>query len=81
MHVRRVVAQISFYNGFYNTWMFYQIFLLPQVKRCAIITHKYVMYKLLYELSNDLRHRIDNLVSSRPAKVKILLIQAKNSFK
>ena len=35
--------------------MFYQIFLSPQVKRCAIITYKHGIYKLPHELPNDLR--------------------------
>ena len=30
--------------------MFYQFFLSPQVKRCAIITYKHVIYKLPHEL-------------------------------
>ena len=34
--------------------MFYQIFLSPQVKRCAIITYEYGIYKLPNELLNDL---------------------------
>ena len=34
--------------------MFYQIFLLPQVKR-AIITHKHGIYELTHELQNYLR--------------------------
>ena len=38
--------------------MFYQIFLLPQVKRSAIISHKHGVYKLPHELPNDLRLRI-----------------------
>ena len=38
--------------------MFYQIVLPPQVKRSVIISNKQVVYKLLYELSNDLRFRI-----------------------
>ena len=38
--------------------MFYQIFLLPQVKRSAIISHKQGVYKLPHELPNDLRLRI-----------------------
>ena len=33
--------------------MFYQIFLSPQVKRCAIITYKYGIYELPHELPND----------------------------
>ena len=35
--------------------MFYQIFRLPEVKRCAIITHKHGVYELPNELPNDLR--------------------------
>ena len=35
--------------------MYYQIFLLPQVKRCAIITYKHGIYELPHELPNDLR--------------------------
>ena len=38
--------------------MFYQIFFLSQVKRCAIITYKYCIYELLQELLNDLRLRV-----------------------
>ena len=74
--------------------MFYQIFLSPQVKRCAIITYKHDIYELPYELPNDLRLRIlgnkeksencldfieDSLVSSPPAKMKVLLILEENS--
>ena len=38
--------------------MFYQIFLLPQVKQCVIITYKHGVYELPHELLNDLRLRI-----------------------
>ena len=38
--------------------MFYQIFLLPQAKRCAIIIYKHGMYELPHKLPNDLRLRI-----------------------
>ena len=38
---------------FWDSLMFYQMFLLPQVKRFAIITNKYG----IYELHNDLRLR------------------------
>ena len=34
--------------------MFYQIFLSPQVKRCAIVTYKHGLYELHHELPNDL---------------------------
>ena len=37
--------------------IFYQIFLSPQVKRCAIITYKHGIYELPQELPNDLRLR------------------------
>ena len=43
---------------FWDFSMFYQIFLLPQVKRCAIITYKHGIYELPHELPNDLRLRI-----------------------
>ena len=38
--------------------MFYQIFLSPQVNRCAIITYKHGIYELPQELPNDLRLKI-----------------------
>ena len=38
--------------------MFYQIFLSPQVKLCAIITYKHGIYELPHELSNDLIYEI-----------------------
>ena len=38
--------------------MFYQIFLLQQVKRWAISIFQYGMYKLPQELPNELRLRI-----------------------
>ena len=34
--------------------MFYQIFLSPQVKRCANTTYKHGIYELRHESSNDL---------------------------
>ena len=34
--------------------MFYQIFLFPQVKQCAIITYKHGIYDLPQEFPNDL---------------------------
>ena len=66
--------------------MFYQIFLSPQVKRCAIITYKHGIFEMpqgLRKLGNFRKvsklHKNDNLVASLPAKKKILLILAKNS--
>ena len=35
--------------------MFHQIFLSPQVRRCAIITYEHGIYELSHELPNDLR--------------------------
>ena len=40
--------------SYFETSMFYQIFLSPQVKPCAIITYKHGMYELPHELLNDL---------------------------
>ena len=39
---------------FWNFSIFCQIFLSPQVKRCAIITYKHGIYELPHELPNDL---------------------------
>ena len=55
-HIRNEAA-ISFII-FRDVWMFYQIFLSPQVKRCAIITYKHDIYELPHELPKDLRLRI-----------------------
>ena len=46
--------------------MFYQISLLPQAKRCAIITYKYDIYKLPHKLLNDLRLRKLGNISKVP---------------
>ena len=45
---------------FLDFLMFYQTFLSPQVKRCAIITYKHNIYELPYELPNDLRKYQEN---------------------
>ena len=37
--------------------MLYQLFISPQVKRCAIITNKHGTYELPHELPNELRLR------------------------
>ena len=37
--------------------MFYQNFLSPEVKRCAIISYKHGIYEVPHELPNDLRLR------------------------
>ena len=37
--------------------MFYQIFLSPQVKQGAIISHKHGIYELPQDFPNDLRLR------------------------
>ena len=49
-------ATISFII-FWDFSMFYQIFLSPQVKQCAIITNKHGIYELPHKLPNDLRLR------------------------
>ena len=69
-------SRISF-TIFWDFFMFLEIFLSPQVKRCSIITYKHGMYELPHELLND----NDSLVPSPPAKIKILLIPAKSSWK
>ena len=42
---------------FWDFLMFYQIFISPQVRRCATITYKHGTYELLHKLPNDLRIR------------------------
>ena len=74
--------------------MFYQMFLSPEVKRCAIFTYKHGIYELPHELPNDLRltklgnirkvskpHRMiaQRPAPSPPAKMKALLILEENS--
>ena len=73
---------------FWNFMIFYQIFVSPQVKQCAIITDKHGIYEVPHDLPNDLRLNIsgktlqnDTLVCSFPVKIKILLILAKSSSK
>ena len=71
--------------------MIYQIFLSPQVKRYAIIIYKHGIYELPHELSNALilrtlgNYEISgkslNAIGSLPAKMKILLILPKDSWK
>ena len=71
--------------------MFYQIFLSPQVKQSAIISNKHGMYELPHELPNNLQiYKIsgknqnlsnDSLVPNPPAKMRILLILARISWK
>ena len=38
--------------------MFYQLFISPQVKQCAIITYKHGIYEQPHKFHNDLRLRI-----------------------
>ena len=67
--------------------MFYQVFISPQVKRCAIIAYKHGMYELPHELPNNLRLSIlgNYKISGKClnfiewSKITILLILAKNS--
>ena len=71
--------------------MIYQIFLSPQVKRYAIIIYKHGIYELPHELPNALilrtlgNYEISgkslNAIGSLPAKMKILLILPKDSWK
>ena len=51
------ITTISFII-FWDFSMFYQIFLSPQVERCAIITYKHGIYELPHEFSNNLRLKI-----------------------
>ena len=46
------------FSQYFETLLFYQIFLSPKVIRCAIITYKQGIYELPHELPNELRLRI-----------------------
>ena len=43
---------------FWDFLMFYQVFLSPQVKLCAIVTYKHGIYELHFDFPNDLKLRI-----------------------
>ena len=88
MHVFKLVLvpnSTIIFIIFWDSLIFYQIFLSPQVKRCAIITYKHGRYELPHELPNDLgkvgnirkRSRLHSLVPSLPTKMKLLLILGK----
>ena len=41
-----------------DSLMFQQVFLQPQVKRCAVVAYKHGIYELVHELPNHLRLNI-----------------------
>ena len=43
---------------FWDSLMFNQFFVLPQMKRCVVNTSKHGLYELLHELSKELRLKI-----------------------
>ena len=57
---------------FWDFLMFYQTFLSPQVKRCAIISYKHGMYKLPQELPKNLRLRKLGNIRRVPKPHKII---------
>ena len=57
MYLSKIWSTIIFII-FWDFLTFYQIFLSPKVKRCAIITYKHSICELPHELPNDLRIRI-----------------------
>ena len=95
-HFDTIVKATIIFKIFWDFLMLYQIILLPQVKRCAIITYKHDIYELPHELLNDLKLRILgnqkisgkrlNFIEWYPSaqsscQIKILSILAKNSWK
>ena len=52
--------KVTYYHviKFWDFSMFYQFFLSPQVKWCAIITYKHGIYELPHKLPKELRLRI-----------------------
>ena len=63
--------------------MFYQVFLSPEVKKCAVITNKHGIYELPHEFPDDLRLRIlgNNERSGKCQNFKELYPSAHSSFK
>ena len=56
--MQKKISQKIIFIIFWDSLMFYQLFLSPQVKRCAIITYKNGVYELPHELPNHLRLKI-----------------------
>ena len=56
--IKKKFLQTIIFIIFRDSLMFYQIFLSPQVKRCAIITYKHGIHELPDEFPNDLGVRI-----------------------
>ena len=50
--MQKKILKITIFVIFWGFLMFYQIFLSPQVKRCAIITYKHAIYELPNDLEN-----------------------------
>ena len=63
--------------------MFYQVFLSPEVKKCAVISNKHGIYELPHEFPDDLRLRIlgNNERSGKCPNFKELYPSAHSSFK
>ena len=61
-------GNLKFWIIFWDFLMFNQIFFLPQVKQCAIITCKHSIYELHHKLPNNLKHRIlgNEEISGKP---------------
>ena len=66
-----LIPTISFII-FWDFLMFYQLFVLPQVKRWAIITSKHGIYELPHELANHLRLRILKQILSLKKKCRCM---------
>ena len=56
--MQKKILQKIIFIIFWDSLMFYQLFLSPQVKRCAIIAYKNGVYELPHELRNHLRLKI-----------------------
>ena len=54
LKLKKILPTIVFII-FWDFLMFYQIFLSPQFKKCAIITYKHGIYESLRKLPKDLK--------------------------
>ena len=52
------IILLQSWSSYYETFVFYQVLLSPQVKWSVIIRNKHFVYELSDELPNDLRLKI-----------------------
>ena len=62
---------------FWDFLIFYQIFLLPQVKWSVVIINNNVLHELLHELPRDFRKYQENFKTSWNYSLVVILLKCK----